>query len=266
MGGVQPLFERLLGEALDVEVYGQLDVVARHARLLAQRAQHPPLGVHLQLLDLRGAPKGVLVGQLHARLPDVVALPVPVGTSGLELHVVDLAHVAEDVGRQPAVGIGPLSELDDVHPRELGGVLAEVEDLVFGHVVDHGHRLVDAVTGIVEASLHVASVLAQLPGQARQEVGVVPGRVPFDDGRGHDPVLDEDPALAVENAAPVGFGVNEADAVGLGLDPQLGPDQDLEVPEAGEHGGEQGEDDDAQDPHAQPRGVPPSHHRPRHSA
>ena len=272
LGRGDGLGQGLLGHLLQVEVEGEAHVVALHRRLLAQRAQDPALGVDLQLLHLGLAPEVVLVGQLHARLPDRVPGPVSLALAGRQLLVVDLPHVAEDVGREARVRVEALGQHHPLHARVLGLVLPDVDERLLGDVVGHRNGLERAVPGVVDALLedghrdldeggqvgdHVVGLLAQL--------GLVDG-----DG-GHDPVADQDLAVAVEDPAPGGLGVDEAHAVELGFFLVGGGGQDLQVPQAGQQGAEQGDHDHAQDPHAQAGGVAAHSHsardrRPRPSA
>ena len=98
LGRGQALGQRLLGQLLDVEVDGQLHVVALHRRLRAEDAEHPALRVDLELGDPGLAAQGVLVGRLDAGLADLVARLVALLLAGGQFLVVDLADVADDVG------------------------------------------------------------------------------------------------------------------------------------------------------------------------
>src|SRR5207237_4929951 len=88
-------------------------------------------------------------------------------------------------------------------------------------------------------------------GKAVQQVVALLGELAAvdHDGVGH-PVVDEHPALAVEDAAARRLGGDKAHPVALGLDAVARGREDLEVPEADEQCREQRHDDHAHD--AQP--------------
>jgi hypothetical protein len=70
----------------------------------------------------------VLVGGLDTRLADHIVGGVPVLRVGVQLLAVDVADVAEQLGRCVAEGVRPLGGERDGHPGEQALVLGQVDD------------------------------------------------------------------------------------------------------------------------------------------
>ena len=126
----QPLLHLLLGQRLQVDVDGQHQVVARPGgRSLMTRTGLPSASTSMRRRP--GVPRRPrLVVLLDPALADLVVERVRLGglaRLGRQLALVDLADVAEDVGGQRAVGVGPQGGALDHHRRVVGGALLEVD-------------------------------------------------------------------------------------------------------------------------------------------
>jgi hypothetical protein len=149
---LDPEGEALLDELLGVQVDRQHDVVAGRGRDPAEvLVEDLPLRVHLELASPRAAVEIVFVRRLHARFADDLARAVPLERRVVQLGLGDLAHVAEDVGREVAVRVLAQGSQLVGDPREHLGVLLDVEDLLLRHVLGHRDRLVWQVADAVQA-------------------------------------------------------------------------------------------------------------------
>ena len=181
---------RRLERLLHLEVEGEHEVVARHRQLrrsLGERRDAAAGGVHDHELRAVLAAQHVLVAALDAAASDQVAGPVTRRRERVELAVVDLAGVAEQVGRERAVRVAA-QRLDlDVDPGQL-----------VARLLDRG----------AHDERRVASEHRRLPGAVRlRDQAMHLGRVPLDQRR-HPPrpvrALDEpDTAAALGRERPV---------------------------------------------------------------
>ena len=206
-------------------------------------------------LRLPRLPAQVLVVlRLHPDLADLVAGPVEL-RSRVELLLGDLAHVAEDLGRERLVGVVAQEGALDLDSGELRLVLVQVVDLILAH--RRLHR--DRVDGIGEP---LVDLLREDGGLDVQNLGepldhVVPAALlrevadPELHGRARD-VVDDHPAAPVEDRAARGLDPDRAQLVSLRIGQVLLTRQNLQRPEPEEEDGEDGEGDDAED--ADPEG------------
>ena len=130
------VLERVLGDALQVEIQRDGEVVARERLGARERADRAPPGVDLHLLGAGGAVQLLLVGALDAELADVVrALVVggePLRFDALHVGVVDASDVADRVRGDLALRVGAEEPRLDLEAGEAIAVHREARDLLLG--------------------------------------------------------------------------------------------------------------------------------------
>ncbi len=270
------LGELLLGGALDVHVDGQLDVAAGYRRPVVggELAHHLAVAVDLDLPDAGRASQVVLERLLDPGLADrrvgFVRLGRDLGFfrgahAGLELVAGDAPHVAHDVRGEALLGVRAHGLAPHLDSREVVGALGQEDHEVFRDVDGHRHRLQRAVLRIVQAALDRGDLggdarRGQLLREPQQQVVALGGlevlqAERIDGDHQGCAVVDEHAALRVEDATAGRLLLDGAHPVVGGLDLAFVGRHDLQVVEAGEEGGEEREDDDAQDAEAQARGL-----------
>ena len=158
------------------------------------------------------------------------------------------------MGGQRTVGIEALGELHTADAGELSLVLPDVDDGRLGDVLGHRHGLEGAVALVVDALLEVGNGYADERRELGQHlVAVLAELLPADDDGIRDLVVHDHATLAVEDAPARRLRVDRAHPVDVGLDAIAGRGQDLQVPQPGQEGGEEGDDDDANHSQPQPR-------------
>ncbi|MEZ5136749.1 MAG: hypothetical protein R2699_17280 [Acidimicrobiales bacterium] len=178
----------------------------------------------------------------------------------LELGLVDAPHVADDVGGDRSVGIGPDGFAADRHPREVLGVLGDDDLQLLRHVDGDRDGFEGVVLRVLEAAferrdLRRAAAGGQLLGDAQQHLVAAARVVELVRAHGDDQrraVVDDDPTFTVEDPAPRRLLVDEPLRVGDRHLLELLRRHHLQVPEPGEQGAEERHDDDPEDAHAQP--------------
>src|SRR5215211_4345603 len=268
-GGV----ELILGDPLDVEVHGQLQVLAWHglgdvvgqllARIrvyglavLVHEAAHrvdpaplgnyAPEGVHVVRPPARFAAQNLLVGELDPALADH-----GVGIQALERLLLELilgygAGVPEDVGGEAAFGVATDPVVVDGDALELPGTLADVSHRIAARVLldQDGTVLATGFPGRVIAAEYGLRVG---PHDRRQLLYLVPGDLVGDDGHVQPgDVVSEDLAVAVVDYTALG---GDLDVGVLGCPRGQGvvlARQNLQIPEPGAEDEEDGGDQDRQ--------------------
>src|SRR6185436_11317334 len=130
------LLESLLGDALQLEIQRDDEVVARLRLGPPQRADRAAAGIDLDLLRAGRAVQLLLVRALDAELADVVGALV-VGRAAqaldaLHVRVVDAADVADRVRGELALRIRAEHARLDLESGEAEAVHGETRDLLFG--------------------------------------------------------------------------------------------------------------------------------------
>ena len=238
-------FEGLLGGELEVEVDGELEVLAGGGELLAAVADLLAVGVDDDLAVTVLAAEECVVGLLDAGAADDVAGIVG-GVAGVifEHLLGDLADVADEVGGEAVAGVEAALLVEGFELGELvfvgldegllvrGDVLFEWDGLVLGRALEVAEGGLDLVEGEVEA------------GGDERDVGPVFGHLLAEDvAGGGRVVVDDEAAFTVEDAAARGEDGNLADAVLFGGSAVVLRAEDLQVPEAGDEDGEDENDD-----------------------
>ncbi len=130
------LLEGFLGDALQPQVEGHHEVVARQRLASRQRPDRAAAGVDFDPLGAGHAVQLLLVGALDAKLADVVGALVVAGEAlrldALHVGVVDAADVADRVRGDFALRIGAEEARLDLEPREAEAVDREARDLLLG--------------------------------------------------------------------------------------------------------------------------------------
>ena len=226
-----------------------MHVVAGLRRGVAQHLHEAPAAVDLEFARAGDAAQLGLEELLDALLADLVALAVALALVDLELVLVDRGDVTDEVRGEIVVGVVTGRPPRGLHPGEELGVLLDVDERVEVHLLRDGHGLERGEARALEVR-HDGLLRAQEhPGEVRGgDVRLREGEAAFDRHLVDQGVLDDDVALVVEDAAPDRRVLQDADAVLLGLRREAGRVRDLQEPQAGEQGREQGEDDHPDDP------------------
>jgi hypothetical protein len=192
-----------------------------------------------------------LVGELDPVLADVVAeLVVRRLRLRGELVLVDLAHVAEHVRGHAAVRVFADRHRLRLDPREVLTVLGDVDELVVADVERDRHRGVGRDAGVVELLADLLRRrLEQLGEAVHDHVELLLVELAVDGDDVGNPVLDQRAALRVEDPAADRRLVDHPHRVALRGRGEVTRRRDLEVPEAGEEGTEQRQDDHPDDAH-----------------
>ena len=223
------------------------------AEVLAQVAERVDAELRRAVL----AAQETVVGVLDPRLADAVAaLDVAVALLVVELLLADLAHVTDELGTHLLVRVLAQEHLLDVDPREVVAVLEQVAD----------HRPLDVLLDRRRRErlrLELALDLALDPLRAHAEhprQAPVHGRA-FGRRLGQlvachldgvrQAVVDDHPALAVDDLAPRGLHLDAAQLVVVGLGLVLVAREHLQIPQAEEHERERHEGNTADDRHPQ---------------
>ena len=269
-GLVQAAAELVLHQPLHVDVDGQVHVVAGH-RVPAQIIElphHLVEGVDLVHPAAGNPAQIVLEYALHPGLADAVVgfVDLGVGLGLVDAGAVDLvlgrgqrADVAEHVRGELPVRVGPEGALLHRHPGEQVGPLAQVDEQIQVDAEGDRDQLEGPVLGVGQPGADLAHLdevagLAQQQRQLQQHLllpGIVEGGVELaaiDHHHPDDLVVDQKPALAVEDAAPGGFLVDAPQHVGGGGGGQVLAAEHLQVPEPGQQGRDQRHGHDSEYP------------------
>ena len=255
VGEADARLECPFGRALQVDVERQADRLAGLRRALEDEPARPVAErVHRPLRQTVASAQVRVVGRLEPGLADHVAGLVALRAELLQLLRRDLGDVADELGRELAVGVAPEIRVDDLDARELVEVLGEVVDrrvAVHGLADDHrGDRVVLAQLDLGDHLRHrhvdderEAAQLGQ-PGLVRALVQVL--RRDRHGGAGDR--RHERAAVAVEDLAALGREPQRAHLVverGLQV---LRPGEHLQRPEAEEEHAEDDESERAENP------------------
>ena len=134
--------QRQLGRALQVDVDGQLQILARNGVLRPQVAHLAPVAVHNHIARSVLAAQQLVVGLLHARLAHHVARLVGRIARIVQILLAHLAHVADQVRGKAVARIKPPLLVDRLQLRQLVAVRLDKGLLVGGNVLLDGDRLV----------------------------------------------------------------------------------------------------------------------------
>ena len=157
------------------------------------------------------------------------------------------------MGREGAVRVEALGQLDPADAGEVGLVLADVDDRGLGNVLGHGDRLERAEALVVDPLLEVGDGNVEQRRELGEDlVAVLAELLAADDDGVRHLVVDDHPPLPVEDPPSWSLGVDRAHPVDVGLDAVGRTGEDLQVPEARQQGGEQGHDDDPDNAQPQP--------------
>ena len=117
-GAVLP-FQRLLGGNLDVQIHGQLQLLAHDRRVFAQLALFPSLAIDQHPPGAVLAHQDFVVVLLHARLAHDVAALIQIELVRFQHVFAYLAYVADQVGHEAVFGIEPPVDHDGLQLRKL---------------------------------------------------------------------------------------------------------------------------------------------------
>src|SRR6185437_13306164 len=112
---------RLFGDALEVEVDGEAQVMARRSKLLAFYADLLPVAVDDDVARAIDAAQPPVIGLFHARLAHHVTGLKVVIAAALEVLLRDLADIPDQVRREAIARVKPALL---VHGHQLGQLIA----------------------------------------------------------------------------------------------------------------------------------------------
>ena len=139
-----PVAEGVVGGSLHLHIQGQAQILAGHRRLLLQHAQYPAPGVGFHLAVAHLAVQAVLVVTLHPAAPVVVGAGV-IALFGeghaVQVFRVEPVHVAQNMGKQLAVGVVAHRVGGHAHARQPMLVHRDAGDLVFAQAPAQGNRV-----------------------------------------------------------------------------------------------------------------------------
>ena len=230
------------GGPLQLEIEGEAEILAGTGLLIAQHPLHFTGGVHLQLLATPFAAQMRLEGVLDAAATNAVLHPITLGFQPVVFLSGDRTGVAEHVGPEAAVGIGPQIVHIHLGACEGGGLLAETQNLLRAEIA----RQLDAIALVVMA---VTALLIKPGGRDAKHPGqtVAQGRplgvthlAGLDVEVVGEPARHQHLAMAIENPASHRLTRNQTDAVLVGPGTVLGPLHQLQPDQTDPHGrGEQ---------------------------
>src|SRR5262249_4988711 len=155
-----PVAQRLLGRALQLDVDRELDRVAwQEAPAREEAAARHPERVDADLGSARPSAQELVEGGLDTRLADLVGgvvdsltLRVMLAPELLELLRRDLPDVAEDLRGERLVRVVAQERADDLDAREVEPMLVEVRDLVVCRTGLHRNRIRELVAMCVDVA------------------------------------------------------------------------------------------------------------------
>jgi hypothetical protein len=223
---------RPLGRFLHAPIDGGDDLGAGMRLGGLDQPHLPAHRVHLEALATVLAAQELVEQPLQPALAHHVAATIP---TLLELLVAGLAHVAQQVGGEPAVGIGALRlDLHD-HARQLQLPLLDLGDVVHAETAPHPHRKNRVGRHLGHRILKIGEGNLQQRGEPAQG-GVALGRIALELARNQRqregrPVVHQRQAVAIEQNAAGGRDGADADAVLVRRLLEAAALQHLQIPE-----------------------------------
>ena len=206
--------------------------------------------VHDDPTDAVGAHEEMVVGLLQSGLSDDSAAAQPLEVGERQLRVGDLADVAERVRGHLLGRVMARRDFLDDHVRKLALARRDRRDLRQRRIVDHHDR---PILRLVAMAIHdlVELLLVDLGGGRKQPDRSIQilGLLPAERDAEHVAVLDQHPAIAVEEDAAGCAERQRALVIVLSQLQEPGMLRHLEVPEAGRQRDEHEGDDIAHDGH-----------------
>ena len=224
-------FHHLLRHALQIEVDGEPQVLARLGKLLSKLADFLAVAVDDDIARAVHAAQQGVVGLFHAGFSDYVAGLVEVELGAVQVLLGDLAHVADQVGREAVARVEAALVVDGLQFGQLVAMGLDEGLLILGNVLLQRDGLVLGLAGIAsQSSLNLLDGKVQAAGDERnvglEVFDLVAQQVAGDRGV----VIDQDAAFAVEDLAARGAHRLLAHAVGLRQLPVVVHAQHLEAP------------------------------------
>ena len=157
--GSGPALQRLLSGDFEIEIDGQLELLTRNRRHVAERANFLAATIDQHLPRAVLAHQDVVVILLDSRHADYVARTVQLPLRLCQHFLAHLPDIADHVRHEPVLGIQPSVNRDDVELRQISAMRFDECQLIRRNVVFQEERL---VTG---DRLHSAQARPQLIGR-----------------------------------------------------------------------------------------------------
>ena len=217
--GAVGVAQRQFRGALQVNVDGQLQVLAGDGVLGAQVAHLAPMTVHHHVARAVLATQQLVIGLLNAGLAHHVARFVGRIARVVQILLAHLAHVADQVGRKAVARIKPALHVDRLQLGQFVAMRLDEGLLVGCDLLLDGNRLVDRA-GAIAAQRGAQQLQVQVqPARNQRQVIVHIAALLADQVAGdRRVVVDDQPVFAIKELAARGHHRLLADAVLLGLE------------------------------------------------